>query len=53
MTSRGMGVAEMKRIGEWLDRVVCLPGDEAHLARIAEEVKEMCSQFPAPGLAFD
>jgi len=30
-----------------------LPGDRTHLARIAEEVKEMCAHFPAPGLAFE
>jgi len=50
VTSRGMGVAEMARIAEWMDRVVAAPADEALLAKIAGEVKEMCSKFPAPGI---
>lgn len=50
VTSRGMGVAEMARIAEWMDRVVAAPADEALLAKIAAEVKEMCSRFPAPGI---
>ncbi|HSQ64865.1 MAG TPA: serine hydroxymethyltransferase [Polyangiaceae bacterium] len=50
VTSRGMGVAEMARIAEWTDRVVAAPADEALLANIAGEVKEMCSKFPAPGI---
>jgi glycine hydroxymethyltransferase len=49
-TSRGMGAAEMQRIAAWMDRVVGAPGDEAMLAKIAGEVKEMCAGFPAPGI---
>jgi len=30
--------------------VVAAPGDEALIARVAGEVKEMCRGFPAPGL---
>ena len=40
----------MKRLAEWMDQVVAAPADEALLARIAGEVKEMCQGFPAPGL---
>jgi glycine hydroxymethyltransferase len=50
VTSRGMGVAEMQRIAVWTDRVVSAPSDEAMLAKIAAEVKEMCARFPAPGI---
>ncbi|HNS96013.1 MAG TPA: serine hydroxymethyltransferase [Polyangiaceae bacterium] len=50
ITSRGMGMGEAKRIGAWIDDVVTHHEDEAVLTRIAAEVKEMCSQFPAPGL---
>jgi len=49
-TSRGMGTGEMKRIAAWMDRVVAAPADEALLAKVAGEVKEMCASFPAPGL---
>lgn len=51
ITSRGMGAAEMKRIGHWMADVIEHPDDEALLARTAAEVREMCAAFPAPGLA--
>ncbi len=50
VTSRGMGEAEMLRIGEWIDRVVAAPSDEALLAKIAGEVRDACAKFPAPGI---
>jgi glycine hydroxymethyltransferase len=52
VTSRGMGKDEMRRIAEWIDRVVKAPGDEALLAKVAAEVKALCAGFPAPGLLF-
>ena len=51
ISSRGMGVAEMHRIAEWMDRVVSKHQDEALLAQIAGEVREFCRAFPAPGIA--
>lgn len=50
ITSRGMGPSEMKRLAEWMDRVVSAPGDAALKARVAGEVKELCAGFPPPGL---
>jgi glycine hydroxymethyltransferase len=50
VTSRGMKVPEMKRLAEMMGQVVAAPADEALLARLAGEVKEMCRGFPAPGL---
>ncbi|HEY6724585.1 MAG TPA: serine hydroxymethyltransferase [Polyangiaceae bacterium] len=50
LTSRGMGPAEMQRLAGFMNRVVQAPDDGALLDRIAAEVKEMCSAFPAPGL---
>lgn len=50
ITSRGMGAAEMQRLADWMAAVVAAPEDEAMQARIANEVKEMCASFPAPGL---
>jgi hypothetical protein len=44
-----MGVAEMKKIAEWMDEVAQHPADEARITRIAGEVAEMCKAFPAPG----
>jgi glycine hydroxymethyltransferase len=50
VTSRGFGKAQMARVAEWIDRVTQSPGDEALLAKIAGEVKELCAAHPAPGL---
>ena len=50
VTSRGMGESEMKTLATWIDRVVAAPTDEALLAKVAGEVKELCAKFPAPGL---
>jgi len=50
VTSRGMGKAEMLKLADWIDRVVANATDEALLAKIAGEVKELCDKFPAPGL---
>jgi len=51
ITSRGMGVPEMKRIAGWMAEVVSKVDDEANIARIAKEVADMCRDFPAPGIA--
>lgn len=50
ITSRGMKEAEMARLAAWMDEVVKAPSDEAVLNRIANEVKELCKGFPAPGI---
>jgi glycine hydroxymethyltransferase len=50
ITSRGMGKPEMQKLAEWIDRVVAKPADEALLATVAGEVRELCAKFPAPGI---
>jgi glycine hydroxymethyltransferase len=50
VTSRGMGPGEMARIAEWIDRVTQATSDEALLAKIAGEVRDLCAKFPAPGI---
>ena len=50
VTSRGMGRPEMEKLAGWMDAVVNAPTDDALLARIAGEVKEVCGHFPAPGI---
>ncbi|MDB4970424.1 MAG: Serine hydroxymethyltransferase [Myxococcales bacterium] len=52
VTSRGMGPAEMRQIGAWLDRGVqaARTADDAALEKIAGEVRELTGRFPAPGL---
>jgi glycine hydroxymethyltransferase len=50
VTSRGMGKDVMLRIADWIDRVTKATGDEALLAKVAGEVKDLCAKYPAPGL---
>ncbi|MBZ0118469.1 MAG: serine hydroxymethyltransferase, partial [Sandaracinaceae bacterium] len=51
VTSRGMGPAEMRQMGQWIADAIEKHDDEKALARIKGAVKELCDQFPAPGLA--
>jgi glycine hydroxymethyltransferase len=46
LSSRGMGAPEMKLVAALMGRVLDAPGDEAALARVRGEVKELCSHFP-------
>ncbi len=49
-TTRGMGEAEMIRIGGWIAAALRRPDDEAGLSRLAAEVRDCCRQFPVPGI---
>jgi glycine hydroxymethyltransferase len=54
VTSRGMGEAEMRQIGAWIDEVVTAvaKGDaEDVISRVHHEVSELTGKFPAPGLS--
>lgn len=50
VTSRGMGVDEMKAIGTFIADVIDAPTDEAVLTRVRGDVLALTSRFPAPGL---
>ena len=50
-TSRGFGVAEMAQIAKWMSSIVEDHENEALLDGIAAEVRELCAQFPAPGIS--
>jgi glycine hydroxymethyltransferase len=50
VTTRGMREPEMAQIAAWIDQVTSAPDDEALGQRIAGEVAELCSKFPAPGV---
>jgi glycine hydroxymethyltransferase len=50
VTTRGMGAAEMAKIGDWMKEVVEAPEDAGLHERIAREVRELCKAFPAPGV---
>ena len=46
ITSRGMGAAEITRIGEMILEVLRNPQDENRIEGIRAQVREMCEQFP-------
>jgi len=46
VTTRGMGVTEMKVIAGFIDRAIQSKEDDDALAKIAAEVKTLCDKFP-------
>ena len=46
LTTRGMRESEMKIIAGWIGQVMSNPSDEAMLARIKGQVRELCQSFP-------
>jgi glycine hydroxymethyltransferase len=50
LTSRGMGEAEMRQVGEFMARVLQKPDDTAGLEEVRKQVAELTARFPAPGL---
>jgi glycine hydroxymethyltransferase len=53
LTTRGMGVDEMRRIGGWILEALRSPEDAQNLQRIRGEVSEMCNHFPVPAAALE
>lgn len=46
VTTRGMGVAEMDKIADFIDRALTEPENEENLAKIKSEVVQLCNRFP-------
>jgi glycine hydroxymethyltransferase len=46
LTTRGMGIAEMKQIGTWIAQVLREPENEALKSKIHSQVKQLCERFP-------
>jgi glycine hydroxymethyltransferase len=46
ITSRGMGVSEMKLIADWINQALQARGDTGKLSAIRAQVRELCGQFP-------
>ena len=46
LTTRGMGVKEMAIVASLIGRVLDAKDDEAALARVRGEVKDLCQHFP-------
>jgi glycine hydroxymethyltransferase len=53
LTTRGMGVAEMKKIGGWMLEALKGSTDEKVLGRIRGEVSQLCKQCPVPAARKD
>ncbi|MBT4098872.1 MAG: serine hydroxymethyltransferase [Gemmatimonadetes bacterium] len=58
ITSRGFGANEMLKLADWMNEVAEIRADASieqdarrqAYRRIAEQVRELCDQFPAPGI---
>jgi glycine hydroxymethyltransferase len=48
LTTRGMNVAEMRTVGEWILQALKSASDDAALSKIRGQVRELCEQFPVP-----
>lgn len=48
LTTRGMGVDEMRRIGSWMLEVLNRPEDRSVQEKVRGEIRGMCEQFPVP-----
>jgi glycine hydroxymethyltransferase len=46
LTTRGMGIPEMKQIGKWISQVLKEPENAGLKEKIHLQVKELCVQFP-------
>jgi glycine hydroxymethyltransferase len=46
ITSRGMGIDEMKLIAAWIRQAVESKGDSEKLTKIRDSVRELCERFP-------
>jgi len=46
VTTRGIGVPEIRRIAEWMDQAIRKRDDPDALARIRGQVEELCRAFP-------
>jgi glycine hydroxymethyltransferase len=48
LTTRGFKEAEMVKVAAWLDEVMSSGGDPVVAARVREEIRTLCEQFPLP-----
>ncbi|MBU6334982.1 MAG: serine hydroxymethyltransferase [Chloroflexi bacterium] len=53
MTTRGLGVAAMPLVADWIDQVITRIDDAATIARVADEVRAFCRDYPVPGAEGD
>ena len=46
LTTRGMNVNQMERIGAWILEILSAPQDENLAAKVRREIGELCQEFP-------
>jgi glycine hydroxymethyltransferase len=51
ITTRGMKEEHMRTLAKWISEVVADAQSDSVKARVKGEVKELCDQFPAPGIS--
>ncbi|HET7275267.1 MAG TPA: serine hydroxymethyltransferase [Longimicrobiaceae bacterium] len=49
LTTRGLGVGEMRDIASMIDRIISANGDADTVRRVRGEVEELCGRFPLYG----
>ena len=49
LTTRGMGADEMRKVADWIDRVVSSEGQATTIESVRGEVADICNSFPIPG----
>ena len=50
VTSRGFGAEEMKQIASLIVKVITNIGDLDIQEQVSQEVSQLCSRFPVPGI---
>ena len=50
ITTRGFGEDETRQVARWIVQVLSNLGDEAMERTVAEEVQQLTSGFPVPGI---
>lgn len=50
LTTRGMKEAQMKQVAGWILRALKNADDAAALTKIHDEIRELCRDFPVPGI---
>jgi len=48
LTTRDMGVDQMKQVGQWIVDALSHPEDTSKLESIRGNVKDLCQHFPVP-----
>ncbi len=51
LTTRGMGISEMKQIGQWMLQALRHPEDAGVLEEVRGAVRQLCQHFPVPAQA--